>query len=168
MLIQGLCLDTWLASRYSHIITISHTLSFRKLSTMSSLCSICRGPFKNLTKHINYKHMKFHKSFKCDICFETYKKSHDLRSHKQTQHQIFFQPIFEGDYHPLPENFDILDTFFKFLDTFFKFLDTFFKFWTLVSSFWTQFSSFDSHFLNICHLAVAPKSWWQVPAKQES
>ena len=73
--------------------------------------------------------------------------------------QSFFQPIFEGDYHPLPENFDILDTFFKFLDTFFMF-------WTLVSSFWTQFSSFDSHFLNICHLAVAPKSWWQVPAKQ--
>ena len=72
--------------------------------------------------------------------------------------QSFFQPIFEGDYHPLPENFDILDTFFKFLDTFFKFLDTFFKFWTLVSSFWTQFSSFDSHFLNTCHLAVAPKS----------
>lgn len=43
MLIQELCPDTWLASRYSHIITISHTLSFRKLSTLSSLCSIWVG-----------------------------------------------------------------------------------------------------------------------------
>ena len=81
------------------------------------------------------------------------------RFHNYMLLQSFFQPIFEGDYHPLAENFDILDTFFKFLDTFFKFLDTFFKFWT-------QFSSFDSHFLNICHLSVAPKSWRQVPAKQ--
>ena len=72
MLIQELCPDTWLDSRYSHIITISHTLSFRKLSIMSSLCSICGGHLKNLTKH---------------IYFETFNKSHDLRSHKQAQHR---------------------------------------------------------------------------------
>ena len=31
--------------------------------------------------------MQSHNSFKCDICSETFNKSHDLRSHKQTQHR---------------------------------------------------------------------------------
>ena len=72
--------------RYSYIITTFHTLSSSKLSTMSSICSICGGFFKNLSKHINYKHVKSHKSFQCDICHERFTKSHDLISHKQRQH----------------------------------------------------------------------------------
>ena len=31
--------------------------------------------------------MQSHNYFKCDICSETFNKSHDLRSHKQTQHR---------------------------------------------------------------------------------
>ena len=31
--------------------------------------------------------MQSHNSFKCDICSETFNKSHDLRSHKQTQYR---------------------------------------------------------------------------------
>ena len=31
--------------------------------------------------------MQSHNSFKCDICSETFNKSHDLRSHKETQHR---------------------------------------------------------------------------------
>lgn len=42
----------------------------------------------------------------------------------ETKHQAFFQPLFEGDNHPLQNIFTILVTVFEILDRIVKILDT--------------------------------------------